>query len=46
MDINIISVNLDAYLKRSVGLCIDKGWGAGCPGRFILPPAQKFRENG
>ena len=35
----------DAYFKRSVGLCIDKGWGASCPGRFILPPAQNFREN-
>ena len=31
----------DAYFKCSVGLRIDKGWGAGasCPGRFILPPA-------
>ena len=28
----------DAYFKRSVGLHIDKGWGASCPGRFILPP--------
>ena len=28
----------DAFFKRSVGLCIDRGWGASCPGRFILPP--------
>ena len=45
-DINIISVNLNAHLKHSVGLCIDKGWGASCPGRFVLPPAQNFREKG
>ena len=44
-DVNFISVNLRCF-KRSVGLCIDKGWGASCPGRFILPPAQNFRENG
>ena len=28
----------DAHFKCSVGLRIDKGWGASCPGRFILPP--------
>ena len=38
-------VNLNDYLKHSVGFLIDKGWGASCPGRFILPPAQNFREN-
>ena len=36
----------NAYFKCSVGLRIDKGWGASCPGRFILPPAQNFKENG
>ena len=32
----------NVQLGRSVGLCIDKG----CPGRFVLPPAQNFREKG
>ena len=36
----------NACFKRSVGLRTDKGWGASCPGRFILPPAQNFKENG
>ena len=36
-DINFISVNLRAYFKRSVGLRIDRGLGASCPGQFILP---------
>ena len=36
----------NAYFKCSVGLRIDKGWGASCPGRFILPPAKNFKENG
>ena len=31
-------VNLNDYFKHSVGFLIDKGWGASCPGRFILPP--------
>ena len=39
-------VNLNDYFKHSVGFLIDKGLGASCPGRFILPPAQNFRENG
>ena len=30
----------DAYFKHSVGLHIDKGWGASCPGRFILAPPR------
>ena len=47
-DKNIISINLswDAYFKGSVGLRIDKGLGASCPGWFVLPPAQSFREKG
>ena len=44
-DVNFISVNLRCLLQMLVGLRIDKGWGASCPGRFILPPAQNFREN-
>ena len=39
-------VNLNDYFKHSFGFLIDKGWGASCPGQFILPPAQNFRENG
>ena len=39
-------VNLNDYFKHSVGFLIDKGWGASCPGRFILPPAQNFKDNG
>ena len=39
-------VNLNDYFKHSVGFLIDKGWGASCPGRFILPPAQNFKEYG
>ena len=45
-DINFISFNLRCLLQRLVGLSFDKGWGASCPGRFILPPTQNFRENG
>ena len=38
-DINFISVNLRCLPQIcSVGLRIDKGWGASCPGQFILPP--------
>ena len=45
-DINFISVNLRCLLQRLVGLRFDKGWGTSCPGRFILPLTQSFRENG
>ena len=38
-------VNLNDYFKHSVGFLIDKGWGASCPGRFIMPPTQNFSEN-
>ena len=44
-DINLFQSIWDAHFKGSVWLRIDKGWGASCPGRFILPPAQNFREN-
>ena len=30
----------NAYFKTSVGLHIDKGVGASCPGQFILPPPR------
>ena len=33
-------VNLNDYFKHSAGFLIDKGWGASCPGRFILPPPR------
>ena len=44
-DINFISVNLRCSLQRFSWVTIDKGWGASCPGQFILPPTQNFREN-
>ena len=28
------------YFKHSIGFLTDKGWGASCPGRFILPPPR------
>ena len=42
-------VNLNDYFKHSIGFLIDKGWGASCPGWFILPPPphpQNFKEYG
>ena len=45
-DVNFISVNLRCLHQTLVGLRIDKGWEASCPGWFILPPAQNSRENG
>ena len=34
-------------MLTSTGLRIDKGWGASCSGRFVLPPpTQNFREKG
>ena len=29
-----------------LGCILTRGGGASCPGWFILPPAQNFRENG
>ena len=43
-DTNFISVNLRCLLQTSDGLRIDKGWGASCPGRFILPPTQNLEK--
>ena len=43
-DINFISVNLRCLLQ-TFSWVTDKGWGASCPGRFILPPTQNFSEN-
>ena len=46
-DINFISVNLRLLLQTFSWVTYWQGGrGASCPGRFILPPAQKFRENG
>ena len=39
-DINFMSFNLRCLLQM-----FTRGRGASCPGRFILPPAQNFREN-
>ena len=30
----------DVYIQRSVWLPLSEGWGASCPGWFILPPAK------
>ena len=30
--------------KVQLGYVLIRGWGASCPGRFILPPAQIFRR--
>ena len=39
-------VNLRWLLQTFSWVSLDKEWGASCPGRFILPPAQNFKENG
>ena len=44
-DINIISIKLRCSLQRFSWVMYWQGVGASCPGRFILPPAQNFREN-
>ena len=44
-DINIISVQLKyVYIQCSVWLSLSEGWGASCPGWFILPPAQDLGQ--
>ena len=45
-DINFISVNLRCLLQTFSWVTYWQGVGASCPGRFILPPAQNFIENG
>ena len=46
-DVNFISVNLWCLLQTFswVKYWQGVGGGASCPGRFILPPAQNFRDN-
>ena len=41
-DINIISVKLRCLHSTSVWLPLSEGWGASCPGWFILPPAKEL----
>ena len=43
-DTNFTSVNLKCLLQIFSRVSIDKGWGASCPGLFILPPTQNFSE--
>ena len=38
-DVNIISAKLRCLQPTSVWLPLSEGWGASCPGWFILPPA-------
>ena len=38
-DVNIISAKLRCWHPTSVWLPLSEGWGASCPGWFILPPA-------
>ena len=38
-DVNIISAKLRCLHPTSVWLPLSEGWGASCPGWFILPPA-------
>ena len=40
--INIIQSIWDAHFKGSVGLCIDRGWGASCPG--LSCPSPRISE--
>ena len=42
------NIQLGSLLTRGGGQAIEKGLGGGgasCPGWFILPPAQNFRQN-
>ena len=41
-DVNIISANLRCLHPTSVWLPLSEGWGASCPGWFILPPRLGF----
>ena len=36
--------NWDVYIQRSVWLPLSEGWGASCPGWFILPPTQDLGQ--
>ena len=37
-DVNIISAKLRCFHPTSILLPLSEGWGASCPGGFILPP--------
>ena len=41
-DVNIISAKLRCLHPTSVWLPLSEGWGASCPGWFILPPHLGF----
>ena len=43
-DINIISVKLRCLHPTFSLVTLVRGWGASCPGWFILPPAQDFDQ--
>ena len=45
-DTNFISVSLRCLLQMFSWVTYWQGGGASCPGRFILPSAQNFREKG
>ena len=34
----------DVFIQHSVWLPFSEGWGASCPGWFILPPAQDLGQ--
>ena len=36
--------NWDIYIQLSVWLPLSEGWGASCPGWFILPPAKDLGQ--
>ena len=36
--------NPDVYIQCSVWLSLSEGWGASCPGWFILPPTQDLGQ--
>ena len=43
-DVNIISVKLRCLHLTFSWLSLSEGWGASCPGWFILPPAQDLGQ--
>ena len=44
-DVNIISAKLRCLHPTSIWLPLSEGWGASCPGWFILPPRLGFGSN-
>ena len=43
-DIKLFQSNLNVCIHFSVWLSLSEGWGASCPGWFILPPAQDLGQ--